>query len=154
MCRRTACSASKDSLFCTSFSGESSTVTFYEVQLQLLLLLHQRHNFQKCCRNSRLAGSWSGRYYPLEGWCINLACLKEQKTVSAVKEFFVFIYLYFLFSPRPFSNHITNIQKKAHLSRLVAGRRTTGIKKGLNVILISHLSTNKMLHMLHFLKLS
>lgn len=99
MCSWTACSTSKDSLFSTSFTGYPSTVTFYEVQLQLLLLLHQRHNVAKWCRDSRLAGSWSGRYYPLEGGGINRACLEEQKPVSAAGEFFCFnsyIYLFIL----------------------------------------------------------
>lgn len=93
MCSRTACSTSKDSLFSTSFTGCPSTVTFYEVQLQLLLL-HQRHNFQKWCRNSRLAGSWSGRYYPLEGGGINRACLEEQKPAWSQGGFLFFTYLF------------------------------------------------------------
>lgn len=97
MCSRTVCSTSKDSLFSTSFTGYPSTVTFYEVQLQQLLL-HQRHNFQKWCRNSRLAGFWSGRYYPLEGGGINRACLEEQKPVSAAEEFFVFFWFIYLYS--------------------------------------------------------
>ena len=105
MCSRTVCSTSKDSLFSTSFTGYPSTVTFYEVQLQQLLL-HQRHNFQKWCRNSRLAGFWSGRYYPLEGGGINRACLEEQKPVSAAGEVFVFFLIYLfilpLISPFPF----------------------------------------------------
>lgn len=108
MCSRTVCSTSEDSLCSTSFTGYPSTVTFYEVQLQQLLL-HQRHNFQKWCRNSRLAGFWSGRYYPLEGGGINRACLEEQKPVSAAGEVFVFfwfIYLYCLsFLLSLFPNH-------------------------------------------------
>lgn len=122
MCRRTACSTSKDSLFSTSFTGCPSTVTFYEVQLQLLLL-HQRHNFQKWCRNSRLVGSWSGWYYPLEGGGINPACLEEQKPVSGCGEVFVvmylFIYISSFFPPVPFpKTPLTFISRVLQSSKL------------------------------------
>ena len=118
--RTTACSASKDSLFSPSFTACPSTVTLYEVQPQLLprLLLHQRHNFQKWCRNSRLVGSWSGRYYPLEGGCINLACLEEQKLESTAGEVFVFIYLlYFLLRFLP-KNLLLRLSLDGALSKL------------------------------------
>ena len=61
MCSRTVCSRVFTGR--TSFTEYPSTVTFYEVRLQLLWL----HNFQKRCRNSRLAGSWSGAILP-SGW--------------------------------------------------------------------------------------
>lgn len=95
-CSRTACSTTKDSLFSISFTDYPSTVTFYEVQLQQLLL-HQRHDFQKWCRNSRLTGSWSGWYYPLEEGSINRTCLEEQTRVSAaLGGFFVFFLSYYI----------------------------------------------------------
>lgn len=101
----TACQPQK-TVFRASFTGCPSTVTFYEVKLQQLLL-HQRHNFQKWCRNSRLAGSWSGRYCPPEGGGINRTCLKEQKPASAALRGFCFIFFLYLlsfaafFSPHP-----------------------------------------------------
>lgn len=101
MCSRTACSTSQDSLFSTSFTGYPSIETFYEVQLQQLLL-HRRHNFHKWCRNSWLAGSWSGRYYPQER-------RGHQSHLSGgTKACFLFLFIYiaslffFLFPlPRP-----------------------------------------------------
>lgn len=101
----TACQPQK-TVFSASFTGCPSTVTFYEVKLQQLLL-HQRHNFQKWCRNSRLAGSWSGRYYPPEGGGINRTCLKEQKPASAALRGFCYIYFFYISSPSlPFSRLI------------------------------------------------
>lgn len=48
-----------------------------------------------------------------------------------------------------------NFKKCIILSkRWINDRRATGVKKRTNVILISDLSTNKMLHSVHFLKLS
>lgn len=95
MFSRTVCSTSKDSLFCTYLTDYPSTESFYEVQAQL-----PQHNFQKWCRNSRMAASWFGRYYPPEGGGINLVCLEEQKPVSrAWVGLFLFIYIALFHSP-------------------------------------------------------
>lgn len=111
-------STSKDSVFSATFTGCPSTGTFYEVKLQQLLL-HQWHNFQKWCRDSRLAASWSGQYYPPEGGRINRACLEEQKPASAVLRgvcfYFYFIYFFSFLSSAFFSPH----------SPIVLGKRKT-----------------------------
>lgn len=90
MCSRTICSTSKESLLSPSFTGSPSTVTLYEVQLQLLQL-----------DNFRSDAAFQGWLLPGRGdislWRevgINLTCLKEQKAASATLEGFLFLYLY------------------------------------------------------------
>lgn len=109
---------------------------------------------------------------------INRSCLEEQKSVSTPGEVFCFcfFYLYFLsFSSKTFFFFSELCDRKRKYLQQNEKIRTfplkevgldsdqisrrwndcwTGIKRRINVILISKLSTNKMLHSVHFLKLT
>lgn len=92
MCSWRACSSSAASSVTPPISGSPSTGTLYEVQLQQLLL-HHRRNFQEWCKNSRLAASWSRRYYPLQNGGINSTCLEEQSWHLQPSVPLLFIYM-------------------------------------------------------------
>lgn len=105
MCRWTACSTSKDSLFSTSFTGYPSTVTFYEVQLQLLLLLllHQRHNFSEVMQEFKVGWFLVWAILPSGGRGHQSLLSGGTKACVCSRGVFCFLFLYFLsfFPPFP-----------------------------------------------------